>query len=402
MTQYTELLDKKVEELLLDDDHYEDRLLEVASLFRGFEEALTSFIKEHGYTGDLSDIPAKMQFVRIKFKAAHIKSPRNLFVPNRKISRQTAFQICFALGLDADETKDFFRRVQFERGFDCHTINEAVYYFCMRKGLSYDEAQEIISSIPIPEKMKKLPDDVLYTGTIIENLNKIDDQEELIQYIKENIDEFRYNNVTALKYIKDLWYDISKEEGLAVQEGIVIDSHNRSDNKQEQEDDYVIAKPHASTWTIFSQIMGLRNYQESELGGIKYDRSLFSVLSDNRLMPLKAEYCFPNRQNIDKLLREELVGEDEIIRKMLIFLVFYTYWAKRIIRKKRDSNIVEDNDFERCLDMINARLLGAGYPELYIGNPYDWLFMWALKDYDNPLFAFRYYMGEVFAEAAEN
>lgn len=52
--------------------------------------------------------------------------------------------------------------------------------------------------------------------------------------------------------------------------------------------------------------------------------------------------------------------------------------------------------------MINARLLDAGYPELYIGNPYDWLFMWALKDYDNPLFAFRYYMGEVFAEAAEN
>ena len=85
---------------------------------------------------------------------------------------------------------------------------------------------------------------------------------------------------------------------------------------------------------------------------------------------------------------------------MLIFLVFYTYWAKRIIRKKQDSYIVEDNDFERCLDMINARLLGAGYPELYIGNPYDWLFMWALKDYDNPLFAFRYYMGEVFGMGA--
>lgn len=332
MAQYTELLNKKAEELLLDDEHYEDRLLEVASLFRGFDEALTSFIKEHGYTGDLSDTSAKMQFLRDKFKAAHINPPRALFVPNRKISRQTAFQICFALGLDADETKDFFRCVQFERGFDCHTINEAVYYFCMRKGLSYDEAQEMIHSIPIPKKMKKLPDcDVLYTGAIIENLNNIEDKEELIHYITENIDEFRYNNVTALKYIKDLWHDISKEDGLAVQEGAVIDSHNRFDNKKE--DDYVIAKPHASTWTIFSQIMGLRNYQESEFG-IKCDRSLTSVLSDNRLLPLKAEYCFPNRQNIDKLLREELVGEGEIIRKMLIFLVFYTYWAKRIIRKK--------------------------------------------------------------------
>ncbi len=85
----------------------------------------------------------------------HIKLPRDLFVPNRKISRKTAFQICFALGLDVDETKDFFRCVQFERGFDCHTINEAVYYFCMRKGLSYDEAQEMIHSIPIPKKDEK-------------------------------------------------------------------------------------------------------------------------------------------------------------------------------------------------------------------------------------------------------
>ncbi len=31
----------------------------------------------------------------------------------------------------------------------------------------------------------------------------------------------------------------------------MIDSHNRFDNKKKQEDDYVIAKPHASTWTIF-------------------------------------------------------------------------------------------------------------------------------------------------------
>ena len=41
MTQYTELLDKKAEELLLDDDNYEERLLEVATLFRGFDEAFT-------------------------------------------------------------------------------------------------------------------------------------------------------------------------------------------------------------------------------------------------------------------------------------------------------------------------------------------------------------------------
>ena len=51
--------------------------------------------------------------------------------------------------------------------------------------------------------------------------------------------------------------------------------------------------------------------------------------------------------------------------------------------------------------MINARLLDAGYLKLYAGNPYDWIFMWALND-ENPLIAFRYYMGEVFAVKEEN
>ena len=132
MNQYTELLNIKAETLSPDDDGYEESLLEISSLFRGFDEALTTFIENHGYTGDLTDVPAKAQFLRERFKAADMKLPRDFkewFVPNKKVSRKTAFQICFAFGLGVEETNDFFRCVQFERGFDCHTISEAVYYF---------------------------------------------------------------------------------------------------------------------------------------------------------------------------------------------------------------------------------------------------------------------------------
>ena len=45
-------------------------------------------------------------------------------------------------------------------------------------------------------------------------------------------------------------------------------------------------------------------------------------------------------------------------------------------------------------------LLDANYPELYAGNPYDWLFLWSLQD-DYPLDAFRSYIGEIFAVAKE-
>lgn len=423
MNQYTELLNIKAETLSPADDGYEESLLEISSLFRGFDEALTTFIENHGYTGDLTDVPAKAQFLRERFKAADMKLPRDFkewFVPNKKVSRKTAFQICFAFGLGVEETNDFFRCVQFERGFDCHTISEAVYYFCMRNGLSYIEAQEIIARIPVPKKAKTIPNrEVLYTGTIIEYINGIDDKEKLIQYIIDNINDFQYNNATAIKYIQELWAEISKADGLAAKEGLIIDrTYNRFEDRhikgvtdtrskevidaeirqQEQEVrpyDYVVAGSDASTWIIFSQIIGLANYQENEYA-TKYDRSLSSVLSGNKLMPLKADYCFPNRQNIDKLIRGDSVGDDEIIRKMLIFLVFYTHWAKLVISKNDAFYSANFSDAERCLDTINVRLLDAGYPELYAGNPYDWLFKWALND-ENPLIAFRHYMGEVFA-----
>ena len=175
----------------------------------------------------------------------------------------------------------------------------------------------------------------------------------------------------------------------------VIDAEIRQQEQEVKPYDYVVAGSDASTWIIFSQIIGLANYQENEYA-TKYDRSLSSVLSGNKLMPLKADYCFPNRQNIDKLIRGDSVGDDEIIRKMLIFLVFYTHWAKLVINKNDAFYSANFSDAERCLDTINVRLLDAGYPELYAGNPYDWLFKWALND-ENPLIAFRHYMGEVFA-----
>lgn len=426
MNLYTELLNIKAETLSPEDDDYEERLLEVATLFRGFDVALTEFLVEQGYIGAPMDVGEKAKFLREKFKVANVKLPRDFkewFVQGKKISRKTVFQICFAFGLGVRETNDFFRCVQLERGFDCHTVIEVVYYFCMKNGFSYSDAQDMIEKISIPKKVKSLPkSDILYTGTIMEYIDSIKDKEQFIQYIRENIDDFQYNNATIIKYIQKLWREIAKEDGLAVKEGQLIDAIcNRFENKrkkgiidtrssevaneevkfQEKEvkpEDYVIAKENSSTWTVFAQIIGLRNYLEHEYA-TKYDRSLSSVLISSKLMPLNAHYCFPSQHNIDKLLRGEL-GDNELMRKMLIFLVFYTYWVKRIISSNNLFYTATHTDSERCLETINQYLLDAGYQELYAGNPYDWLFLWALND-EHPLEAFRIYMGEVFANKSE-
>lgn len=412
MNSYTEMLTIRAETLSPDDDAYEESLLETAGLFRGFGEALTEFISEHGYRGDQADIPAKVQFLRERFKTAQVRQPRDFkqwFQPGRRIARRTAYQICFAFGLNVEETKDFFRCVQLERSFDCHTISEAVYYFCISNGFSYGEARELLDQLPAPEKRKTIPDqEIRYTGTILRDLNGIHDKKTLLEYLTDNLSDFRYNNATAITYIRQLWADISGAEGLAAGEGALINAarnRSRSDGRKGEEDrrfaaeDYAVAGTAASTWTIFSQILGLPNYLESKYAA-QYDRSISSVLTGNVLMPLNAAYCFPSQHSIDALLRGE-TGDNEMIRKMLILLVFYTYWANILIRTGDLFFTARHADSERCLDTINGRLLDAGYPEIYAGNPYDWLFLWSLND-EHPLDAFHSYIGEVFAVKSES
>lgn len=407
MGQYTLSQIKAAETLSFDDDDFEEKLREIAKQFRGFDEALTEFITEHGYTGDASDVNVKAQFLREKFKAKGIKLPRDFkewFVSVKNLDKDTLFQVCFAFGLNVDETEDFFRRIYCARGFDCHTIKEAVYYFCIKNHRTYADAKEIIERIPNSPKAKKLPvpGEIRYTGTIIQDIDSLADEEELIQYITSNIDSFRYNNATVSKYIQDLWHGISCPGGLAEREVPILERWNYC---EEELDNRAVVDADISTWAVFSQILGLSKGTEKEYA-VKYDRSLHSVFSNNNLMPLKAAYCFPNRQNIDKICRGELVGDDEVMRKLLILLVFYTYWAKISIdsggkglddRQDDEAALKKSPDSDRCLYVINSRLLDAGYPILYAGNPYDWIFMWSLNNY-NPLEAFRTYIGEVFTE----
>ena len=148
MSEYTESFAINAETLDIDE---EKMLYDNAKEFRGFDKALIAFLLEHGFTGDSADIKAMTKFVRTKFSEAEVPELHNfkdLFNPNKGNKRETAFKICFAFHLNIQETNDFFKRVMFERGIDCHAINEAVYYFGLKNGLSYLEAESIIAQCP--------------------------------------------------------------------------------------------------------------------------------------------------------------------------------------------------------------------------------------------------------------
>lgn len=398
MSEYTDYLEWQAETLSPEEDGYEEKLLEIASYFRSFGEALTAFLVAHGFDGETARADQKVDFLRRQFRAAGIPAPNRMkewFKTGKRIGRETAFQLCFAFDLSLDETNNFFREVCLERSFDCHSIPEAVYYFCIRNGKNYADARDILSRMPEDRKGNIAADqEILYTGTIIDFIDNARDAEELIGFVEDHLAQFGYNNATAVRHIRKRWEEISREDGLAYREGLLREAANISGGERQEAYTTVDRKPD-STWRIYAQIMGLDRYQTTQ-----YGRTLKHLLAGNDLLPPLAEASFPDRDGIEKITGGVHVSHERI-RKTLILLEFYTYWAKASVRAGTILGTSSPAEAGRCVAQMNSYLLEAGYPELYPGNPYDWIFLWAIQD-DRPLDAFRDYMLELFAYQSEH
>lgn len=392
MGQYTQQLKQMQDILSPEDEFYREQLLSVTKFFRDFDSALDSFIIEHGYDKNIHDIDEKVKFIKDKFQKAKIDPlPRNLrkwFTEKKRIEkRKIAFQFCFAFQLDVKQSEEFFRKVCLQRGFDCHYIEEAIYYYAISNHLSYTEACELIEKAPKDDKGKvDFYKDVLYTKSIIKEINRVKTKEELLEFFYKNIEQFGYNNVTAYSYIRKLWENISCENGIAEREKELIFPKKIND---------VLSKKR-SVWDIYLQILGLYEFDDDNtpLFNIRADRTLKPILKHNELLHPLAEDSFPDRQGLEAILRGEHKSH-ELVRKTMILLVFYEYWTKLLLKKEDFSCCANHKDSARCHLQINRYLVDAGYPTLYEGNSYDWIFLFAMQD-DYPMDTFRDFMKELY------
>lgn len=397
MGNYTSFLEDMIYDIFEEEDYVEE-LKKAAELFRTFDKALDSFILNHGYDGDLLNVDEKVSFITCKLKAAGVPVPRNIkkwYSEHKRIERKTAFQLCFAFGLQVDEVDDFLRRVCLTRGFDCHDVEEVVYFFALKNGLSYEDTVDVLSKVTIVKPDRVAKDDIVYTEFIAEEIDDIETVEELILYLNENVDKFGYNNATAYEIIRSIWNDISKEDGIALREKrLLYVAFDKDTNDEQLEEDNDKKRKERkrmddSLWEIYLQILGLSgNYTDK----IYKDRSIKSILIDNELLHPIAEDSFPDRGGLNKILNGEHVSYERV-RKLLILLVFYKFWANRALCS--NHYVAGYGDADRCISTINDNLVDAGYPMLYPGNPYDFIIFFSVNA-DNPLMTFRDFMQEMF------
>ena len=353
-------------------------------------------IVEHGYVGKTEDVDEKVHFVADRCRLAGIPVPRNLksfFMGEKRMKRGSAvpFQLCFAFGLSLEEVNDFLRRICLSRGLDCHSVREAVYYYAFKKGLSYKKTQEILAQTDVVSPGKIDEKDLVYTDLIEEELDEIETTEELLTYLQEQGDKFAYNNVAASESIQTLWREIAGEEqaeGLAQRERKKLYSFFDREKEDETEKGRKTRSRVDSMWEIYLQILGLAGDYTDEL----YQCRIKEVLKDNELLHPLAEEAFPDRDGLNKILHGEHVSYERV-RKLLILLVFYRFYGSLAVR--HHSYEADPEERKRCIDALNDNLLSVGYPLLYPGNPYDFLFLMAIQS-PQPLCTFREYMRELF------
>ena len=374
-----------------EDANYEEELRQAAQSFQTFETAFGGFLREQGYTGNLADAEEKLHFLQMKYADAGMelnrRAVRDWFKKRLRASKRTiAFQMCFAFHLNLAQTQEFFRTVYLQRGIDCHDPAEMIYYYAIAHGLSWQKAQELIGQAP-PVTQKEIPSDskALFTGTILEALEQFREESELLDFLWEHQDQFGYRSVTARRQIRLLWEEISTVDGLANQE-LEIDNAR-------------------SAWDIFRQIYFymIEDGTEKDIEELENsyqsagDRTYAPIFRDNPMLHPLAAAEFPGRQGIEKILRGEEKVTYETIRKMLILLLFYRYWMK----KRRGFGLLyyeaAAEDREDWREETESYLEEAGFPALYAGNPYDWIFLYAVQC-DDPLWTLRDFLMTVYTE----
>lgn len=406
-----------------------------------FSKRLSNFIAAHGYHGPMKGekgIQEKIEFVHNLYQSVDPSDPlptkrtitswfRNTHAPTDNTeSKKNMYKLCFALHLTAEEVKVFFRTVYLQRAFYCRNLQEAVYYYSFLHNYHYQQATKLYETVKQTLSKTKAQDvSQSYTRKLKTALEKLTSEEELIIYLTDNQKNFlQYNssnkdkepisnNQTAREQIESLIAQLcgtekDKELIQAIEENDSLSSQNTNPEGygyairehihfKDSFDDPLESlrgktrKPSASISLLIYVIFDIDCIEE------KKEDPDFSFAKRSRLH--QAIRCnFPSKWVLSNILSSDpsYVSDDKV-RKALILLEFYTFWAKvRLASEDNSSKSDSSKDkqpsqkelFDTFVEELNQMLEYCCFDKLYCKNPYDFLYLYASYS-ENPLDSFR-------------
>lgn len=393
----------------IDDCNEAYQYLQNSANFVSFHTGLTTLMQRCGYTGSSEDVEEKTAYLQQKLAAIHVKiteiTVRDWFSGKHRPSldsrsRKLVYEICFALGASFELVQEFFRQVYFSRSFNCHTIKEAVYYYCLHQNHSYNHALELYETIKtMPETAKFEASAPVYTDQIRNALDNCRSDEEFLAYFSRNKSIFDRWNQRALFYIEEFVRQIrgTKEDIGRIEAfgkvGTIPDAKTLATPPASgliTQEFFMQARHFGRKWTYAKQNVTSIDFM------LEFIIDPIEPVNKKAKLPDIVKLNFPSKKTFSKILnrsQSEISTSYDSIRKCLILLKFYHFWVT--LELMMDSGNAAENPQSDYADYFDdfceemAQLLEeCGYEELYERNPYDWIFLWASAT-EQPLESFR-------------
>lgn len=280
---------------------------------------------------------------------------------NTSDGRDNVYKLCFALKMNAQQTVEFFLKAYLERPFNYKNISEAVYFFCMKNDLTYTDATRIIT---IVESRAIIPNP--YADNVTEQIGiqlaEIEAEVDLVKYLVENRSGFLIQNQTATDRIGELVQSCSE---IAPKEYAIYYPYEKEISVNNVDE-------------LLSVIYGY-SARATENAKPIYKKSI-----SKSNFPELVKRNWPQREQFQQILDKKNASYD-VIRRALIMLVFYDFYANAIVAEKeaeatrrktgKSENVVSvaDGLFDEFEAEANTILAECGYVQLYWRNPFDWM-----------------------------
>ncbi len=282
-------------------------------------------------------------------------------------SRENVYRLCFALKFDEQLTAEFFLKAYLEKPYNFKSVNECVYYFCLKNHLAFSEAARIIDEIksaPDPQ-----PDATAESTVEIRNtIYNITSEKKFKNYIIENKCVFGEESKTVKEELKKL-----------------IDSCMKTANEESR-----IYGDGKEIKTIDSLLFIIYGYPARRTEARK---KIFNSSISKSRFPAYIKRNFPQRQQLENILKGK--GSFDSIRKALVILDFYSFFGSALINKKKHPDFDDSDLFDDFISELNVLLETCGYIQMYWLNPFDWMIGYCAFS-DNPIYEFRDLIEELY------
>lgn len=371
--------------------------------FRSFSERMLAFYNEVTGSCFTEAEATKDLQQRLKCKGIPI-DPRTIkswFSGEREPKygdndRERLFAVAFALELDTRQTERLFHKVFLDKAFNKRNHREFIYLYCIKNKLPLSTAENLIAHVNSSDNIVDIDELTEKTKLLADALDRDMNEGELLTFILTHPRNFSLNNTAAKQRRQELLGDLTGTEekpGYAFQEykkrgrelainrieydekHKTMSSYGRNIFKPEGKD---LLKPENRTPTSTDFLLDMiMNPAFTEKG----DNDTQSI---RNIFQKKEIYIqFPDKNALSNTAKDP---SSYALRKDIILLYFYWHWVQDYLK---DQSAYGSDGF---IDGLNHELFECGFSPLYLGNPYDWLFLYCSTcavDRYSPLDKFR-------------